>query len=226
MDNPVAGWWLALTIAALLWPLSSRGRRRFATAFVALLLLYLVALAVSATLLDPALRPWSSVIAAAAVWLVIQPLIALGPLSYAELGLRPPRADSLRPAVVVMLLALAANAAISVLRGASPVGLTAALVAASVIAAVMEELVMRGALLAFADRASPPHWTLWGAPIGLGGIVITAAFVALHGLRPGLLLGVAPAAMLYLWLRARTASLAPPIVAHLLWNGSVLLLHA
>jgi membrane protease YdiL (CAAX protease family) len=45
-------------------------------------------------------------------------------------------------------------------------------------------------------------------------------------LRPGLLLGVAPAAMLYLWLRARTDSLAPPIVAHLLWNGSVLLLHA
>jgi membrane protease YdiL (CAAX protease family) len=90
----------------------------------------------------------------------------------------------------------------------------------------MEELVMRGALLALAYRASPPRWTLWGAPIGWGGLVITAAFVALHGLRPGLLLGVAPAAMLYLWLRARTASLAPPIVAHLLWNGSVLLLHA
>jgi len=85
---------------------------------------------------------------------------------------------------------------------------------------------MRGALLALADRASPPRWYLWGAPVGLGGLVITASFIALHGLRPGLLLGVAPAAMLYLWLRARTGSLAPPILAHVLWNGSVILLHA
>jgi membrane protease YdiL (CAAX protease family) len=226
MDNQAAGWLLALTIAGFLWPLSSPGRRPYATAVVALLLLYLVALAMSATLLAPALRPWSTVIAAVAVWLVMQPLIALGRVSYAELGLRPPRAGSLRPAVLVTLLALMANAAISLLRGASPVGLTAALVSASLIAAIMEELVMRGALLTLADRASPPRWNFWGAPIGLGGLAVTAAFVALHGLRPGLLLGVAPAAMLYLWLRARTASLVPPIVAHLLWNGSVLLLHA
>ena len=226
MDNQAAGWLLALTIAGLLWPLSAPGRRPYATAVVALLLLYLVALAMSANLLPPALRPWSAVIAAAAVWLVMQPLIALGRMSYAEIGLTPPRTGSLRPAGVVTLLALMANAAISLLRGAAPVGITAALVSASLIAAVMEELVMRGALLALADRASPPRWILWGAPIGLGGLAVTAAFVALHGLRPGLLLGVAPAAMLYLWLRARTASLAPPIVAHLLWNGSVLLLHA
>lgn len=226
MDDQAAGWLLGLAIAGLLWPLSSPGRRPYAAAVVALLLLYLVALAMAAALLEPALRPWSTVIAAAAVWLVMQPLIALGYFSYAELGLSPPRAGSLRPAMVVTLLALLANAAISALRGAAPVGITAALVAASLIAAVMEELVMRGALLALADRASPPRWTLWGAPIGLGGLAVTAAFVALHGLRPGLLLGVAPAAMLYLWLRARTASLVPPIVAHLLWNGSVLLLHA
>jgi membrane protease YdiL (CAAX protease family) len=226
MDNQAAGWLLALAMAGLLWPLSAPGRRPYATAVVALLLLYLVALAMAATLLGPALRPWSSAIAAAAVWLVMQPLIALGRMSTAELGLKPPRAGSLGPAVVVTLLALTANAAISALRGASPAGITAALASASLIAALMEELVMRGALLALADRASPPRWTFWGAPIGVGGLLVTAAFIALHGLRPGLLLGVAPAAMLYLWLRARTDSLAPPIVAHLLWNGSVLLLHA
>jgi membrane protease YdiL (CAAX protease family) len=226
MDNQAAGWLLALAMAGLLWPLSAPGRRPYATAVVALLLLYLVALAMSATLLGPALRPWSSAIAAAAVWLVMQPLIALGRMSTAELGLKPPRAGSLRPAVAVTLMALTANAAISALRGASPAGITAALVSASLIAALMEELVMRGALLALADRSSPPRWTFWGAPIGVGGLLITAAFIALHGLRPGLLLGVAPAAFLYLWLRARTDSLAPPIVAHLLWNGSVLLLHA
>jgi membrane protease YdiL (CAAX protease family) len=59
----------------------------------------------------------------------------------------------------------------------------------------------------------------------LGGVIVTAVFIVLHGLRPGILLGVAPAAMLYLWLRARTGSLLPPIVAHILWNLSVVLLH-
>jgi membrane protease YdiL (CAAX protease family) len=226
MDDQAAGWLLALGIAGLLWPLSDPDRRSFARGAIALLLLYLVALAMAATLLVPALRPWSAAIAAAAIWLVMQPLLALGRMSYSELGLRPPRPDSLRPAALVTLLALAANVLVIVLRGAPAVSITLTMVLASLIAAVMEELVMRGALLALADRASPPRWNLWGAPVGLGGLVITATFVALHGLRPGLLLGVAPAAMLYLWLRARTASLAPPILAHVLWNGSVLLLHA
>ena len=226
MADQAAGWWLALAIAGLLWPLSTPGRRPFATALVALLLLYLVALAMADSLLETALRPWSAAIAAAAVWLVMQPLLALGRVSYAELGLRPPRPGSLRPAALVTLLALITNAVVVVLRGAPAVGIASVLVSASLIAAVMEELVMRGALLALADRASPPRWYIWGAPVGLGGLVITASFIALHGLRPGLLLGVAPAAMLYLWLRARTGSLAPPILAHVLWNGSVILLHA
>jgi membrane protease YdiL (CAAX protease family) len=204
MDDQAAGWLLALGIAGLLWPLSDPDRRSFARGAIALLLLYLVALAMAATLLEPALRPWSAAIAAAAIWLVMQPLLALGRMSYSELGLRPPRPDSLRPAALVTLLALAANVLVIVLRGAPAVSITLTMVLVSLIAAVMEELVMRG----------------------LGGLVITATFVALHGLRPGLLLGVAPAAMLYLWLRARTASLAPPILAHVLWNGSVLLLHA
>jgi membrane protease YdiL (CAAX protease family) len=51
------------------------------------------------------------------------------------------------------------------------------------------------------------------------------SFVALHGLRPGLLAGVLPAALLYLWLRERTGSLLAPIAAHLAWNASVLLVH-
>jgi membrane protease YdiL (CAAX protease family) len=39
------------------------------------------------------------------------------------------------------------------------------------------------------------------------------------------LLGVVPAALLYLWLRARTGSLAAPIIAHVVWNLSVVLLN-
>jgi membrane protease YdiL (CAAX protease family) len=99
------------------------------------------------------------------------------------------------------------------------------LLLAVVLAAMVEEVVFRGVILALADRAHPPRWNLWGAPVGLGGLAVTAAFVALHGVRPGLLLGVAPAAILYLWLRARTGSMLAPIAAHVLWNLSVVLMH-
>ena len=225
LGDSLAGW-LALAVTASLWLLSPPGRRAAATAVVALLLLYLVVLAVATALLEPALQPWSPAVAAAAVWLTIQPLRGLGRLSSIELGLTPPRPGSLGPAVAATLLALALNAAVIALRGPGSIGVTVPLAFAVLIAAVMEELVMRGVLLAFADRACPPRWRLAGAPIGIGGLVVTAAFVLLHGLRPGLLLGVAPAAMLYLWLRARTGSLAPPIAAHVLWNSSVLALHA
>jgi len=216
---------LALALTGLLWPLSPHGRRAPATAVVALLLLYLVVLAVSSALLEAELRPWAPAIAAAAVWLVIQPQLALGRLTPAELGLAPPRPGSLRPAAFVTLLAIAAQAGVILLQGAPSIGLTSTLALAAMVAAVMEELVLRGALLAYADRASEPRWRLADAPIGWGGLVVTAAFILLHGLRPGLLMGVAPAALLYLWLRARTGSLAPPIAAHVLWNVTVLALY-
>jgi len=225
IGNTYSGW-LALAVAALLWPLSAPGRRSDAVAVFALLLLYLVVLAVAVALLEPVLQPWSPAIAAAAVWLTLQPLTGLGRLSPADLGLAPPRPGSLRPAIGVTLLLLAVNAAVMWLRGPSSVGVTFTLALGVTVAAVMEELVMRGALLTLADRACGPRWNLAGAAIGPGGLVVTAVFILLHGLRPGLLLGVAPAALLYLWLRARTGSLAPPIAAHVLWNGTVLAFHA
>jgi membrane protease YdiL (CAAX protease family) len=43
---------------------------------------------------------------------------------------------------------------------------------------------------------------------------------------PGLLAGVLPAALLYLWLRARSGSLVLPILVHNLWNLSVYAAHA
>jgi membrane protease YdiL (CAAX protease family) len=126
---------------------------------------------------------------------------------------------------VVTAIALLLNAFVVGLRGPAAMSVSGLLILAVVLAAVIEELVFRGLILALADRAHPPRWNLWGAPIGIGGLVLTAAFVALHGMRPGLLLGVAPAAILYLWLRARTGSLLAPIAAHVLWNLSIVLMH-
>jgi hypothetical protein len=225
MDDRVAGWLLALAISASLVFIAGREERPHAVGAVALLVLYVVALAIASWLLGGAWRALAPAIAAGAVWLAVQPLLALGRLRRDEIGLVPPRPGSVGPALAVTTVALVAHGLVLITRGADPVPVSAALVVAVVVAALVEELVMRGVILALADRAAPPRWTLYGASIGIGGLVVTAAFIALHGLRPGLLLGVAPAAMLYLWLRARTGSLLPPMVAHLLWNLSVVLLH-
>jgi len=88
-----------------------------------------------------------------------------------------------------------------------------------------EEAVFRGVLLALLDRAFVARRLVLGAPVGWGGAVVTLVFVALHGTSAGALLGVAPAALLYLWLRARTGSLVLPIAVHNLWNLSVYVAH-
>jgi len=90
---------------------------------------------------------------------------------------------------------------------------------------LVEEVAFRGVLLALLDRAFLARRVLFGAPMGWGGAVVTLVFLALHGWSVNVLLGVLPAALLYLWLRARTGSLAVPIVVHNLWNLSVYFAH-
>jgi membrane protease YdiL (CAAX protease family) len=199
--------------------------RMWARRSVALLALYLIALALSGWLLPPSWAPWGAALAAFAVLLTAQPFIALGVLTRAEIGLNAPRAGSIRVVVIAIGLALLLNVVVMLLRGAAPVRLGAGTVAAVLVGAVLEEIVFRGVLLALLDRALPQRWRIAGAYIGWGGVALTASFIALHGLRPGLLLGVVPAALLYLWLRERTGSLLAPIAAHVAWNLSVLLVH-
>jgi membrane protease YdiL (CAAX protease family) len=225
VTDTIAGWLLALAIGALLVPFAARGSRSAAVGCWALLLLYVVALAVADWLLDPHWRPSAPALAALAVWLAIQPLRSFGSLTAESLGLVPPRPDSVRPAAIVTCAAIALNLLVLAGRGLDPLVVSTSTMVAVMVAAIVEELVMRGVLLSLADQAIPPRWRLWGARIGPGGLLLTGAFVALHGARPGVLLGVAPAALLYLWLRARTGSLVAPIIAHLLWNLSVIMLH-
>lgn len=90
---------------------------------------------------------------------------------------------------------------------------------------LVEETAFRGVLLALADRAFPARRDVFGAPIGWGGAIVTLSFFAAHDVSLGTLIGVLPAALLYLWLRARTGSLLVPIVVHNLWNLSVYAAH-
>lgn len=223
--STAAGWGVALAVLIAASFAAHGEGRMWARRAVALLALYLIALALAGWLLPPSWAPWGAVLAAFAVLLTAQPFIALGVLSRAEIGLNAPRAGTTRVVVLAVGLALLLNVVVMLARGARPVEAAAGTVAAVLVGAVLEELVFRGVLLALLDRALPQRWRIGGAYIGWGGLALTASFVALHGLRPGLLLGVVPAALLYLWLRERTGSLLAPIAAHLAWNLSVLLVH-
>jgi uncharacterized protein len=220
-----AGWGLALFVLIVASVAARAEGRMWARRAVALLAFYLIALALAGWLLPAAWAAWGSAIAAVAVLLTAQPFISLGVLTPAEIGLTAPRSGTLRVVVLAVGLALLLNVVVMIVRGAAPVRVAGTTVAAVLVAAVLEELVFRGVLLALLDRALPQRWRVAGAYIGWGGVALTLSFVALHGLRPGLLLGVLPAALLYLWLRERTGSLLAPIAAHLAWNASVLLVH-
>jgi uncharacterized protein len=220
-----AGWGLALAVLIVASFAARAEGRTWARRAVALLALYLIALALAGWLLPAAWAAWGSAIAAFAVLLTAQPFIALGVLKPAEIGLTAPRPGTMRVVILAVGLALLLNVVVMIVRGAAPVRVAGTTVAAVLAAAVLEELVFRGVLLALLDRALPQRWRIAGAYIGWGGVALTLSFVALHGLRPGLLFGVLPAALLYLWLRERTGSLLAPIAAHLAWNVSVLLVH-
>jgi hypothetical protein len=90
---------------------------------------------------------------------------------------------------------------------------------------LVEEVLFRGVLLALLDRAFGTPRVVFGAALGWGGVVVTLVFLALHGIGVGTMLGVLPAAVLYLWLRARTGSVLLPIMIHNLWNLSVYVAH-
>jgi hypothetical protein len=226
--------WLAL--AALVPLLIAAGgdaaRRAWAWLAVATLALFLAVRALPQLL--PGARAlgdqwdWSGpLLALVAVLLLAARLVRLRQLAWHEAGITLRHTPgALQPALTVSAALLAAHyVAMSFSSFRLPgVPLETWLYQASV-PGLVEETVFRGLLLALADRAWPPRWTVAGARIGAGGLLVTLSFLALHGVTLGTLLGVLPAALLYLWLRARTGSLLLPIVMHNLWNLSVYAAH-
>lgn len=222
--SSAGGWIAAVLLLGLLVLAAGDDRRRWAARALALLLVYLATFWVATSVVPPAQAGIAALAAGAAVLLAVQPLIALGLVDRAELGLTPPVAKSTAPALTAIALAVAVNVVVMRQRGPMSMQVTdlALLLAA---APLIEEFVFRGVLLALVDRANPPSWNVLGARVGAGGVLLTIAFIALHGLRPGMLLGIAPAAFVYLWLRARTGSLLWPIAAHAAWNLAVIIVH-
>lgn len=229
--------WLALAITALLLVAAGRDaeRRGWAIAAVATLALFLALRTlpqfVPGERLLGDLWDWSGpLLGLAGVLAIAAVLVRRGLLDWADAGLTLRQAPgALRPALGLAVATLAINyAAMSLSSFRLPaVPLETWLYQASV-PGLVEETLFRGLLLAMADRAVGPRharWDVMGARIGWGGLAVTFAFLALHGVSLGTLLGVLPAAFLYLWLRARTGSLLLPIVVHNLWNLSIYAAH-
>lgn len=228
--------WLALAAIAALWLAAGRDgeRRGWALLALATLALFLGLRLVPAHIPGPRLIgdlwDWSGpLLALFGVLLLAARLVRRGLVDWADLGISLRQAPgSLPTAVGVSIAVLGMNyAAMSLSSFRLPgVPLETWLYQASV-PGLVEETVFRGVLLAFAERAVAhrARTEFAGARIGWGGVAVTAAFLALHGVTLGTLLGVLPAALLYLWLRLFTGSLLLPIVVHNLWNLGVYAAH-
>lgn len=88
-----------------------------------------------------------------------------------------------------------------------------------------EELLFRGLLLGILDNRLGQPWRLWGTNVGWGLIITTALFGLAHAVQPfqgvsfeaGQLL-VVPIGFALGWIRERSGSILPAIVAHNLVN--------
>ncbi len=228
--------WVALAFIGLLLLVTGADaeRRGWAVAAVATLALFL------GLRLLPSLVPgervigdlwdWSgSLLGLAGVLLIATLLVRRGLLDWRDAGVTLRQAPGSVPIAVGLIVATLginyASMSLSTFR-LPGVPLETWLYQAT-LPGLVEETLFRGVLLAMADRAVAPRRAkvdVVGARIGYGGLAVTCAFLALHGLSLGVLL-VLPAALLYLWLRARTGSLLLPIIAHNLWNLSIYAAH-
>jgi membrane protease YdiL (CAAX protease family) len=229
--------WIALAALALLWLFSGPdpARRAWALAALATLALFLALRALSQVV--PGERwigdawDWSgSLLGLAGVLGVAALLVRKGMLEWRDAGITLAQApDSMPVALGITTVTLGINYALMSLSSfrLPRVPLETWLYQAA-LPGLVEETVFRGVLLALAERAVAARharWDVMGARIGWGGLLVTLAFLALHGISLGTVIGVLPAALLYLWLRQRTGSLLLPIVAHNLWNLSVYAAH-
>jgi hypothetical protein len=147
-------------------------------------------------------------------------LVRRGGLQWREMGFTwTQRPDSILAALGVAMAALLTQVLLTIGSRYAPTDASPETwLYQSALPGLVEEVIFRGVLLALLDRAFLSRSSVFGAPIGWGGVVVTLTFVLLHPLTASSLSAVLPPAVLFLWLRARTGSLALPVLVHNAWN--------
>lgn len=223
---------LGIAAAAALLLLAWRDPQRRAWAWVAIAgsALYLALRGLPPLLgvgeqLEVGSRNWGGHLLALAGMLALAALLARrAALAPREMGFAGPA--HLGPALRVCAAALLVGFPLLVVTAGRVVPISAGTwLFVATMPGLTEEIAFRGVLLAAAERAAPAARRIGGVPVSAGALLLTAAFVGMHGFGVGMLVSVLPAALLYLWLRLRTGSLLVPIVAHNLWNLTVLAAH-
>ena len=219
--------WLTMVLAALLVvpALARPAARMWAIVFVAALALWLGLWTL------PALWPgqrwlgerwnWSgSLLALSGTLWVGTLLVRRGGLTWREMGFTwAQQPGSILPALGVAAAALLMQVLLTIGSRYAPAPVSPETwLYQTTLPGLVEETIFRGVLLALLDRAFLARSLVFGAPLGWGGVVVTLGFVLLHPLTASSLLAVSPPAVLYLWLRARTGSLALPVLVHNSWN--------
>jgi len=153
---------------------------------------------------------------------VILAAAPLGRWAWPALGFRP---TGWRPLVLGPLAALAVSVAVSQLGiepeamkqalefGRDPAKLAFSLFVIAILAPIVEELVFRGLLYGWLESR-------WSASVAF--LVSSLAFAAAHW-EPAHIILVVPLGFLFGWLRLRTNSLWPPLIAHAANNGVAVL---
>ena len=219
--------WLTMVLATLLVvpALARPTARMWAIVFVAALALWLGLWTL------PALWPWQrwlgerwnwsgSLLALSGTLWVGAILVRRGGLTWHEMGFTwAQQPGSILPALGVASAALLMQMLLTISSRYAPAPVSPETwLYQTMLPGLVEETMFRGVLLALLDRAFLARSLVLGAPLGWGGVVVTLGFVLLHPLSASSLLAVFPPAVLYLWLRARTGSLALPVLVHNSWN--------
>lgn len=168
--------------------------------------------------------------ALSAAWPVALGLLGVAP-STAETGIvTRPKRGSLGPACVAAVVAWSTNL-IALAERERVVPDPETLAFQLTMPGIAEEFVYRGVLLALFNRAFGRSWRLFGADVGWGWVITSVLFLVIHMvsvdaqlrirwfLDPEALAGIALAGVAFGWMRERTNSIWPGVLAHNIANN-------
>lgn len=151
------------------------------------------------------------------------------PISLKEFGLTIKlRPGSLKLVVISSIIVAASLLTYHYLSDPFGTKSTEYIIFQSTMPGLAEELTYRGIFLALLNRAFGKSWNLFGAKIGWGFIIVTVLFGAVHGIsvdpNMDLHINYIPIAItgffgvIFAWMKERTGSIYPSIIAHNLFN--------